>query len=76
MTPDPRADTVRRAVERITATQARCGTKLVQVPADWVWDGPMFEAGDVDIEFLVKDILDAALIDGSTSNEGGGSVEA
>lgn len=61
----PNAESVRRAVERITSTQARCGTKLVQVPADWVWDGPRFEAGDVDIEFLVKDILDAALIDGS-----------
>lgn len=59
------AESVRRAVERITATQARCGTKLVQVPADWVWHGPKFEAGDVDIEFLVKDILDAARNDGT-----------
>ena len=62
--PAQHADAVRRAVERINATQARCGTKLVQVPAYWVWDGPKFEAGDVDVEFLVKDILDAALIDG------------
>lgn len=58
------AEYVARAVERITSTQARCGTKLVQVPADWVWPGSKFEAGDVDIEFLVKDILDATQIDG------------
>lgn len=58
--PAQSAESVRRAVERITATQARCGTKLMQVPADFVWPGSKWEADDVDLEFLVRDILDAA----------------
>ena len=56
------ADYVALAVERIAATQARCGTKLMQVPADFEWPGSKWEAGDVDLEFLVKDILAALQI--------------
>lgn len=56
---------VERAVARVTSTQARCGTKLMQVPADFVWPGSRFEADDVDVAYLVRDILDAALSDGS-----------
>lgn len=62
MSAEHSAEYERRAVERITSTQARCGTKLMQVPADFVWPGSKFEAGDVDVEFLVQDILDAAQV--------------